>query len=260
MRAASGISAAVCALTAAGLLAGCGPSDPMRPAAKPDSLSAHATDKQGQLTRARVSTKSGEILILEPDGSLTQLALDSPAGRDAFALTEADLAALGVNLSLDLSHLPVPPGPSATPQRSAQQRALDEFAARSRPLLPQLRGTISEKSFLGAGVTRLDNGGQAAMAAGENGAAGLVAVNAELATGVDAETAFAYATCVMADWAGANEVSYARHVRSLSRRAAGRTRIDAVFTLTQGPRPMGLQVLEPEETLRACAQAGIPHA
>lgn len=244
--------AAMAALLAmAGLLAACSPQEPARPMPKPDNLTAHATDRNGQLTRGRVSTKSGEILILEPDGTVTQLALDSPAGRNAFDLTESDLAALGVNLSLDLSGLPPAVGPAAPGRMTAQQRALEAFAARSRPLLPAVPQGIDRQYFIDARVTRLDDG---------KGADGLVMVAADLAAGVDAETAFAYATCALAGWAEANRIGYARHVRSLSHRKRGKTRIDAVFTLSQGVRPMGLRVMEPKETLAACEQAGVPLA
>ena len=58
---------------------------------------AGAPDKK-VLSRGRISTKSGEILILEEDGSVTGLNLDSPEGKDAFAVTEADLMALNANL------------------------------------------------------------------------------------------------------------------------------------------------------------------
>lgn len=246
--------AASLALLLAGLaLAGCGAQGDGRPPAKPDMLRVHATDRQGQLTQGRVSTKSGELLILEPDGSVTQLALDSPAGRDAFALTEADLAALGVNLGLDLSHMPAPlPATRAERRQTAQQRALDAFAARSLPLLPSLPQEVPAESFRTAAVSRLDDG---------TGPEALVTVQADLARGVDAETAFAYATCALAHWAEANGATYARHVRSLSNRGRGETmRIESVFTLTSGARPLGLRIMEPKETLTACAQAGIPRA
>lgn len=246
------VSTRVAVLGFGGLLAACAPHATHRPMAKPHMLKVHATDQHGQLTQGRVSTKSGELLILEPDGSVTQLALDSPSGRDAFALTEADLTALGVNLSLDLSHLPAGPATGGAKPPTAQQRALDAFAARSLPMLPELAANLPENSYLGAKVAQFDKADSA-----ENR---LVAVQADLVAGVDAETGFAYATCALADWAEANGIGYARHVRSLSRRSGGKTRIDAVFTLSQDSRPMGLRVMEPKETLRACAQAGIPRA
>ena len=56
------------------LLAGCVKDDESRPRAKPEQLNvavlqsdAGAPGKQ-VLTRGRISTKSGDILILEPDG------------------------------------------------------------------------------------------------------------------------------------------------------------------------------------------------
>ncbi|MBP8931959.1 MAG: hypothetical protein KBG46_11875, partial [Paracoccus sp.] len=63
-----------------------------RPRAKPEQLDvavlhsdAGSPDKK-VLSRGRISTKSGEILILESDGSVTEMELDSPGGRDAFAV------------------------------------------------------------------------------------------------------------------------------------------------------------------------------
>ena len=76
----------------AATLAGCDRSSDPRPSAKPDELGVAVVQngKGGkQLTRGRVSTKSGDILILEPDGSVTEVSLDSPAGRDAFERDEA---------------------------------------------------------------------------------------------------------------------------------------------------------------------------
>ncbi len=242
----------VTALGAGLLLAACGTGGTGRPATKPATLGVHAIDSQGQVTRARVSTKSGELLILEPDGTITQMAVDSNGARDAFAVTDADLAALGVNLSLDFSDLPAAMAvPASQPRMTAQQRALEAFAARSQPLRPVAPAGLAPEKFAGAEVREL---GQA-----EDGTR-LVSVRANLAPGLDAETAFAYATCALADWAGTNDAGYARHVRSLPVRRGGKAGIESVFTLSKGPRPMGLRVMEPDDTLRACARLGIPRA
>ena len=95
------------------MLAACAPAEPParddgRPKDKPQALNvavlhsdAGAPGKK-VLSRARISTKSGDILILEPDGSVSEVALDTPGGRDAFAVSEADLAMLNENLGLDL--------------------------------------------------------------------------------------------------------------------------------------------------------------
>lgn len=222
-----------------------------RPAAKPDMLDVQAIDKQGQLTRARVSTKSGELLILEPDGSVTQMPVDSGTARDAFALTEADLAGLGVNLALDLSDLPAAMVAPVERQPSAQERALADFAARTRPLLPDAPPDLPPEAFRGAAIRDLGQGGDGAR---------MVSVRADLAPGVDAGVAFAYATCALARWAEANGAGYARHVRSLPVRRGGKGGIESVFTLSKGPQPLGLRVMEPGDTLRACARLGIPRA
>ena len=233
------------------LLAACAGQGDGRPAAKPEMLGVHAIDKQGQLTRASVSTKSGELLILEPDGTVTQMPVDSDGARDAFALTEADLAGLGVNLSLDLSDLPAALALPAERPPTAQERALAEFAARTRPLLPKAPPGLPPEAFRGAAVSDLGRG--------EDGAR-MVSVRADLAPGVDADVAFAYATCALAEWAEANEAGYARHVRSLPVRARNTGGIESVFTLSKGPQPLGLRVMEPGDTLRACARLGIPRA
>lgn len=242
------------ALGAGSLLAGCAATNPdMRPASKPATLGVHAIDSQGQPTRARVSTKSGELLILEPDGSVTQMPVDSNGARDAFAVTDADLAGLGINLGLDLSGLPAAMVvPSAHSRRlTAQERALEAFAARSQPLLPVAPTGLAPESFIGAHVRELGEARDGTR---------MVSVRADLAPGVDADVAFAYATCALADWAGTNDAGYARHVRSLPSRRGGKAGIESVFTLSKGPRPLGLQVMETEDTLRACARLGIPRA
>ena len=240
------------ALGACLMLAACAGKGDDRPAAKPEVLGVHAIDKQGQLTRARVSTKSGELLILEPDGTVTQMAVDSHGARDAFALTEADLAALGVNLSLDLAGLPDAALMADAPrQPTAQERALEAFAARSRPLLPMAPPGLPPRAFLGADIDDLGQGSDGGR---------MVSVRAETVPGVDADVAFAYATCALARWAETNEADFARHVRSLPVQARDRAGIESVFTLSTGPRPLGLQVMEPGDTLRACARLGIPRA
>ena len=113
-----------------------------RPRAKPAEVTAllpgGGADVE-RLSRARISTKSGEILILEPDGSVTTMSLDSPEGRDAFMVTQADLDALNANLDLDLSALVAPDMPR---RQTAQERALEEFAARTQPALPALRAGL----------------------------------------------------------------------------------------------------------------------
>jgi hypothetical protein len=97
----------------AAMLAGCASDestgDNGRPKTKPEALNVAVLQSDAgspgkkAMARARISTKSGDILILEPDGSVTPMALDSPGGRDAFEVSEADLAALNENLGLDLS-------------------------------------------------------------------------------------------------------------------------------------------------------------
>lgn len=249
------------ALTAAAALlavVGCSDKDggaDGRPKPKPAVVTAKiVTPNRGAndapLTLARVSTKSGEILILEPDGSVSTMQLDSPQGRDAFAISEADLMALNANMSLDLRGLvgAVPKGPTA------QQLALEEFATRTRPALPDLKKdtAIAPEDFLGSRVVALSP-------KRGNGGSDLVEVTANLREGVDADLAFSYATCALAGWAKANGATYARHIRTLQDKRDGKLLIGAAFTLSDS-RPLGLRVMETNDTLRSCKDRGIPAA
>lgn len=233
------------------LLSGCGKQGDSdgRPPAKPAEMTAAMVDPgRGTLSRARISTKSGEILILEPDGSVSTMALDSPGGRDAFAVTEADLAALNANLDLNLSGVAAPVrrrGPTA------QELALEAFAARTRPALPAWQeGTeLAPEDFIAVRVDTLN----------ASGAGDLVEVTANLRQGVDADIAFSYATCALAGWAKDNGGKYGRHIRTLQDTRNGKLLIGAAFTVSDS-KPMGLRVMETNETLRECKARGIPAA
>ncbi|WP_199259231.1 hypothetical protein [Paracoccus binzhouensis] len=244
---------------ATALLAGCGDSKTdLRPQPKPAELGVAVLQSDGGspykkvLTKGRISTKSGEILILEPDGSVSEMALDSPEGRDAFAVTEADLLALNANLDLDLSGLP-DMGPVRKREPTAQEKALAAFAARTRPLRLNLPSSFEAdpKDFQGAQVTALANS--------RKGADSLVEVTANLQAGVDADTAFAYATCALANWADAKGTPYARHIRTLRDKRNGKMVVGSVFTLS-AEKPMGLTVMTTKETLQECKARGIPAA
>ena len=229
-----------------------------RPLAKPEQFyvvvlqsDAGAPGKQ-VLSRGRISTKSGEILILEPDGSVTEMALDTPEGRDAFAVTEADLIALNANLGLDLSGMRSM-GPVSAREPTAQERALEEFAARSRPMRLNLPASFAAepKDFQGAAVKSYGHGSKK----GDS----LVEVQANLRGGVDADTAFAYATCALASWADAKGTPYARHIRTIREERGGKMVVGSVFTLS-GEKPMGLTVMTTKDTLQECKTRGIPAA
>ena len=245
---------------AAALLAGCAEEKASdgRPRAKPAELGvavvqsdAGAPDKK-VLSRGRISTKSGDILILEPDGSVSEMKLDSNVGRDAFAVTEADLMALNQNLDLDLSGMPNL-GPVRQRQPTAQERALADFAAKTRPMRLNLPKSFAAepKDFLGARISGLANS--------RKGAGSLVEVSANLRGGVDADTAFAYATCALASWAESKGTPYARHIRTLSDKRDGKMIVGSVFTLS-AEKPMGLTVMTTKETLQECKARGIPAA
>ncbi|MDP5305794.1 hypothetical protein [Paracoccus spongiarum] len=246
----------LCAASAATLLlAGCfgGGADDGRPRPKPDQLNARVVTAdrgagKAPLTRARISTKSGEILILEADGSVTTMDLDSPAGQDAFAVSEADLLALNANLDIDLSGVVAPNLPR---RPTAQEKALEEFAKRTQPALPEWKkGTeLAAEDFIGARVVTLNKGGRG----------DLVEVTANLREGVDADIAFSYATCALAGWAKSEGARYGRHIRTLQQERNGKLLIGAAFTISDD-KPLGLRVMETNETLRECKARGIPAA
>lgn len=261
-------------IAAAGLglgLAGCAPTGANKgamglaapPPAKPAEVGVRIVDRSAagtRLTRARVSTKSGEILILEPDGSTSQVALDSPQGRDVFEVTEDELAALADNLGLNLSPADIANFRVVAPQLrrmpTAQERALEEFAARTRPALPEFPAgfTADPEDFIAVRVDRLQPGANQRTSGDE-----LVEVTANLKAGVDADVAFAYATCALAGWANGNGKGYGRHIRTVQNKRNGKLLLGAVFTLSD-TQPMGLRVMETDDTLRKCKDRGIPAA
>lgn len=250
----------------AATLAGCDRSSDPRPSAKPDELGVAVVQngKGGkQLTRGRVSTKSGDILILEADGTVSEVALDSPSGRDAFDVSQEELEALSVNLGLDLSAAPVvagfatgghrggdaSPGPVKGP--TAQEKALEAFAARTQPAFPKLPDGFkaNPENFIAVNVKTL----------GSDKRGSLVEVSADLQPGVDADVAMAYATCALAGWAQGEGRDFARHVRTLQDKRGGKLMVGSVFT-TSSKKPMGLRVMETNATLRECKDRGIPVA
>lgn len=238
-------------------LAACadGAGDKARPQAKPEHLSvklAAATGGKGRkavLTTARVSTKSGDIMILEPDGSITTMSLESDKGRAALMATESVMLDPTLMDRIDLTALPVVNAPK---EPSAQERALAEFAARTGPALPAFGKDFraDSKDFLAAKVTPVRRG---------DSASDLIEITANLRAGVDDQVAFAYATCALAGWAKANGSPYARHIRTLSDKRNGKLLVDAAFTLSR-TKPLGLKVMETEQTLRECKNRGIPAA
>jgi hypothetical protein len=56
-----------------------------------------------------------------------------------------------------------------------------------------------------------------------------------------------------------NGEAYGRHVRTLQDTRDGKLTIRAAFTLSD-QKPMGLRVMETEDTLRECKARGIPAA
>lgn len=250
------IGAAALAALGACAPGGKGLATPPRP--KPEQVNVKVVNRAPagpRLSRASVSTKSGDILILEPDGSVSTVALDSPSGRDAFQVTEQELNALSANLGLKLSPADVANFDIVAPEKprvpTEQEKALEAFAARTRPALPDFPAGFKAKpeNFGGALVRPLsgDRSGE------------LVEVSARLRPGVNADLAFAYATCALAGWAKAQGKHYGRHIRTLQNKGGGTLQVGSVFTLSD-KKPMGLRVMETNQTLQSCKDRGIPAA
>lgn len=240
------------------LLAGCvstGDGSVNRPPAKPDkvSVTVAASDRAAgktPMTTASVSTKSGEILILEPDGRVSTMQLDTPQGRDVFRVTEAQMAALRNGND------PIWAGVVAKGVKrkgpTAQEVALQEFAAQSGPALPEVKPgapALDPADFLGVKIAKI----------APDKASDLVEVTANLREGVDADIAFSYATCALARWAKEQGAPFARHIRTLQDQRNGKLLIGAAYMLSDD-RPQGLRVMETNDTLRECRDRGIPAA
>ena len=167
-------------------------------------------------------------------------------------MTEAELLSLNANLGLDLSGIPNME-PVAPREPTAQEKALADFAARTRPMRLNLPASFEAKpkDFQGAQVKSYENG--------RKKGGSLVEVQANLRPGVDADTAFAYATCALASWADANGTPYARHIRTIRDETGGKDVVGSVFILS-GERPLGLTVMTTKDTLQECKTRGIPAA
>ncbi len=239
------------AITAVAVLSGCaatrdgGLSEPPRakPATLPLKLEGPTEDTA---VLAGVSTKSGEIMILENDGSVTTTRLDSPRGQQALGRSSEELFSLSDVLvedsSVSVEDLPKRP--------SAQELALEAFAARRRSALPANIASAPAEAFLSAEVMPVS-------VRGGKEASDLVSVMVGLSEGVDESTAFAYATCTLAAWSETTKTPYARHIRTITRKENGRKTVESIFTMSKNT-PMGLRVMEREETLRMCRAHGIP--
>lgn len=236
-------------------LAGCEAGDRAdRPPAKPAEFSVAVAKSErvkgeSPLTQARVSSKSGEILILEPDGSVSTMQLDSPQGRDVFRVTQAQMVALRDGSD------PVWEGVVAEgitrEGPTAQEQALADFAAQSGGALPEWdeKTTLDPADFLGTSIAVIS----------PDRASDLIEVTANLREGVDADIAFSYATCALARWAKDEGAPFARHIRTLQDQRNGKLLIGAAYILSDD-RPAGLRVMETNDTLRECKDRGIPAA
>lgn len=225
-----------------------------RPRGKPGELTAAIAGPGGQTT-ARVETAKGELLIMSLEGRVVPVPLDSADGRRALGESEAQIARAAKAAAAPAD---------AGPKRTAQEALVAEFEAQRAPVLPEAGGDAKApdpRQFLGASVAELLPDGSRVPAGRKAKGAGmrLVEVTADLKQGVDADTAFAYATCALAGWAARSGTPFARHIRTLQHGENGRLRIASVFTVS-GVEPMGLKVVEARQTLGDCEARGIPAA
>lgn len=240
------------AMAAIAVLSGCaGSSDgglSQPPRAKPATLPLQLEGPtEDTAVLAGVSTKNGEIMILENDGTVTTTKLDSARGQQALGRSSEMMFNLSDVLvedeSIVLENLPKPP--------TAQEIALEEFSKRRRSALPSHIARAPAEAFLTATVAPVSMGGK-------GDAGDLVAVQVTLKQGVDESTAFAYATCTLAAWSKTTKTPYARHIRTIAGEAAEGTKtVESIFTMSRS-LPLGLQVMEREQTLRECGAHGIP--
>lgn len=237
------------------VLSGCAPSggglsEPPRP--KPATLPVQLEGPTEDTSiLAGVSTKSGELMILENDGSVTKTKLGSARSRETLGQTGTEMFTLASVLvtdnSIPMEALPRPP--------SAQDVALEEFAARRRSALPARIRPTAQDDFLGGTV--------AAVTSGKTASGDMVMVRVRLRQGVDDSAAFAYATCTLAAWSKTTKTPFARHVRTMKSVEKGKNAekgvqvVESVFTMSK-TTPLGLAVMEREQTLRDCRAHGIP--
>lgn len=239
-------AAIVGALALTAVLSGCGDgggagsgSDPSRPKDKPERFDTTLETASGALP-ARVEAGSGEVVVTDLEGRTRRLPLAEAQGRAAASAAPA-----------------LPEGVTA------QELIEAEFEAQRRPALPTGERPFDASAFYGARVVPLDldrpagAGGRSRNAA--SGGPQLVEVTAEMKQGVDADSAFAYATCALASWAKRTGTPYARHVRTLTQGVDGRLRVASLFTVSRS-EPMGLSVVEAGATLAECEARGIPAA
>ena len=71
------------------------------------------------------------------------------------------------------------------------------------------------------------------------------------------QDAVAYAECAAAQYALIRGYGFARHVRTLGDETGGIWRADAVYTISSA-LPRGLQTIDAEVIVAACAEQGIP--
>lgn len=226
--------------------AGTAPEADSRPRPKPARL---AVQLDGPLENTAVlgsvATSKGEMLLLQEDGKVASYDLNSRRGANELLRNESALLSLDSVLVADEGAV----GPLGPRPPSAHEIALEEFSARSGPALPASTGRYGRESYVSAKVAPLRG----------TKSGDFVEVVAELRSGVDDSTAFAYATCALAGWASKSGVGFARHIRTLQQREGGTLTMGSIFTISR-KQPVGLAVMETKSTLRDCKARGIPAA
>ncbi|WBU63184.1 hypothetical protein [Paracoccus aerodenitrificans] len=238
-------------VTAFAVLSGCTqPSDAglaERPRSKPATLPVRLEGPTEDTSiLGGVSTASGELLILENDGTVSRTPVDSAEGRRSLRQSEEEMRGLSEFLvedtSINVADLPKPP--------TAQEIAMEEFAARRQPLnLPANLTAAPEEAFLYGTVRPVSRE--------EGGSADMFSVLVNTDEGLDDATAFAYAACTLAAWSRDTGTPYARHIRTISKRRGGVLALDSIFVMSRS-LPLGLQIMEQEEILQQCRANGIP--
>lgn len=195
-----------------------------------------------------VSTRKGELTILENDGSVSKAKIGSARARSTVRQSDDSKLSLSDVLVEDTS-IPLEALPKAP---TAQEIAIKEFSARRRSALPSRIVKIPQDGFMSARIRKIQQAGRK-----EDSNLVSVVVQFKSGLGVDEPTAFAYATCTLAQWSRKTNTPYARHVRTIMGRSDGTTVAESIYTMSTTV-PLGLNVMERGPTLRRCRASGIP--
>ncbi|MFD1883871.1 hypothetical protein [Paracoccus pacificus] len=194
---------------------------------------------------------AGAIMILESDGSITTEKLGPSKGNaGAVATASADLSQIAAELAAPADQTGT--GLGGSRQTAANAAAYSAFMrARGGSVLPPERKDlkVDPSVYQGATVRVVQSDPRGA----------LVESIVKLQAGVDADTAFAYASCALAGWAKSKGVPYARHIRTIRSEQDNKVHLSSIY-VTSGSQPQGLTIMTTGETLRECKSRKIPAA